>query len=110
MISGLLSDRGSRIRHIKCDEGKPACLKCTSTGRKCDGYQQSFERKEPDTNEPSVIMEGALATLSPASLPSGNPSGRLALEFFQVWTISQISGYFESDLWNRYILQLSLLE
>lgn len=27
-----------RIRRIKCDEGKPSCLKCTSTGRKCDGY------------------------------------------------------------------------
>jgi hypothetical protein len=57
-----------------------------------------------------VITEGALTTLSPASLPSGNPCESLALEFFQIRTISQLSGYFESDLWNRYILQLSLLE
>jgi hypothetical protein len=27
-----------RIRRIKCDERKPACLKCISTGRRCDGY------------------------------------------------------------------------
>ncbi|KAI1404623.1 hypothetical protein F4819DRAFT_503632 [Hypoxylon fuscum] len=27
-----------RIRRIKCDETKPACTRCTSTGRKCDGY------------------------------------------------------------------------
>ena len=27
-----------RIRRIKCDETKPVCFKCTSTGRKCDGY------------------------------------------------------------------------
>jgi hypothetical protein len=27
-----------RIRRIKCDEGKPSCFRCTSTGRKCDGY------------------------------------------------------------------------
>ncbi|KAH8195972.1 hypothetical protein TruAng_009864 [Truncatella angustata] len=26
------------IRRIKCDEGRPSCLRCTSTGRKCDGY------------------------------------------------------------------------
>ncbi|RYP44715.1 hypothetical protein DL768_008846 [Monosporascus sp. mg162] len=26
------------IRRIKCDEKKPACVRCTSTGRKCDGY------------------------------------------------------------------------
>lgn len=25
-------------RHVKCDEGKPACLKCTSSGRSCHGY------------------------------------------------------------------------
>ncbi|KAG8422591.1 hypothetical protein J3459_010226 [Metarhizium acridum] len=27
-----------RIRRVKCDEAKPACVRCTSTGRKCDGY------------------------------------------------------------------------
>lgn len=26
-----------RLRRIKCDETTPACLRCTSTGRKCDG-------------------------------------------------------------------------
>ncbi|RYP34318.1 hypothetical protein DL767_004312 [Monosporascus sp. MG133] len=26
------------IRRIKCDEKKPACVRCTSTGRRCDGY------------------------------------------------------------------------
>ncbi|KAM0197235.1 hypothetical protein ACHAPI_005088 [Fusarium lateritium] len=27
-----------RVRRVKCDEGKPSCHRCTSTGRKCDGY------------------------------------------------------------------------
>ncbi|OAQ97218.1 hypothetical protein LLEC1_04784 [Akanthomyces lecanii] len=27
-----------RIRRVKCDEEKPACSRCSSTGRKCDGY------------------------------------------------------------------------
>ncbi|KAH8652131.1 hypothetical protein BX600DRAFT_501477 [Xylariales sp. PMI_506] len=27
-----------KIRKVKCDETKPACSRCTSTGRKCDGY------------------------------------------------------------------------
>src|SRR5271170_3044775 len=27
-----------RIRQIKCDERKPRCERCTSTGRNCDGY------------------------------------------------------------------------
>lgn len=28
-----------KIRHVKCDEGKPACNQCTRTGRVCDGYE-----------------------------------------------------------------------
>jgi len=28
----------SRARHIKCDEGKPSCTKCTSSARTCEGY------------------------------------------------------------------------
>lgn len=27
-----------RIRKVKCDEAKPSCTKCISTGRTCDGY------------------------------------------------------------------------
>ncbi|KAK3687544.1 hypothetical protein B0T22DRAFT_489413 [Podospora appendiculata] len=28
-----------RIRRVKCGEEKPACVRCTSTGRTCDGYE-----------------------------------------------------------------------
>ncbi|KAK3903394.1 transcriptional regulatory protein moc3 [Staphylotrichum tortipilum] len=31
----------SKIRRVKCDEGKPACVRCTSTGRTCDGYDKA---------------------------------------------------------------------
>ncbi|KAI1332421.1 hypothetical protein F5Y16DRAFT_357746, partial [Xylariaceae sp. FL0255] len=27
-----------KIRRVKCDQAQPYCLKCQSTGRKCDGY------------------------------------------------------------------------
>ncbi|KAI4178747.1 MAG: hypothetical protein L6R41_008236 [Letrouitia leprolyta] len=27
-----------KVRHVKCDEARPECNKCISTGRKCDGY------------------------------------------------------------------------
>ncbi|GKU06843.1 c6 transcription [Fusarium langsethiae] len=27
-----------KIRRIKCDQARPSCLKCQSTGRTCDGY------------------------------------------------------------------------
>lgn len=30
-----------KIRRVKCDEERPTCRRCTSTGRTCDGYAQS---------------------------------------------------------------------
>lgn len=30
--------RTCKARHVKCDEGRPACHRCVSTGRVCDGY------------------------------------------------------------------------
>lgn len=27
-----------RVRKVKCDEGRPSCHRCISTGRNCDGY------------------------------------------------------------------------
>ncbi|KAK4500857.1 hypothetical protein PRZ48_009049 [Zasmidium cellare] len=38
-----------RIRRVKCDETKPNCNKCVSTGRKCDGYESPFR---PFVTEP----------------------------------------------------------
>ena len=32
-------DLFARIRHVKCDEAKPACVQCSKTGRVCDGYE-----------------------------------------------------------------------
>jgi len=100
-----------RIRRIKCDEEKPACLKCRSTGRQCDGYDKVQTRTPtPQTDDQSPARLGSsLRTPSPPGT-SPNYSELAALQFFQTRTIAQLSGYFASELWNRYVLQLSLLE
>ena len=33
--------RTCKLRKVKCDEEKPHCKRCTSTGRRCDGYTHS---------------------------------------------------------------------
>ncbi|KAJ3497386.1 hypothetical protein NLG97_g1949 [Lecanicillium saksenae] len=41
-IGGSRSKKGCttcKIRKVKCDETKPSCKRCVSTGRKCDGYE-----------------------------------------------------------------------
>lgn len=41
----MLSSSLCRARHKKCDEIRPACRMCTSTGRVCDGYQTGPDRR-----------------------------------------------------------------
>ncbi|CRG90821.1 putative transcriptional regulatory protein C11D3,07c [Talaromyces islandicus] len=80
-------------RHVKCDEGRPSCQKCTGAGIECPGYSQDrkfidegasvrrryapYRRAErphstTETNETPVVSDedmgqGNVASLGPAS-------------------------------------------
>jgi hypothetical protein len=84
---------GNRIRRIKCDEQKPHCFKCTSTGRKCDGYQFKSLPGQP----------GRLVHNISLILP-GTPKERRAFEFFRTCTAPELCGYFPEEFWQRNIL------
>ncbi|KAJ3548091.1 hypothetical protein NM208_g1174 [Fusarium decemcellulare] len=43
------------IRHLKCDEGKPACQRCLKDRLNCDGYQQGQASKKAFRIIPFVI-------------------------------------------------------
>ncbi|KAI5926643.1 hypothetical protein F4810DRAFT_479813 [Camillea tinctor] len=55
-----------KIRRVKCDEQKPACVRCTSTGRVCDGYAGAplprkkhiirHENQQPDAQAGSGLV------------------------------------------------------
>jgi hypothetical protein len=93
------------VRRIKCDEAKPECLKCTSTGRKCDGYE-TFEA--PPVKPPEIPRHKYPNSI--AKLPShfrGDEQERRSFQFFYERTISEISGYFPSDFWTTLILPAS---
>ncbi|KAI4209428.1 MAG: hypothetical protein LQ351_007657 [Letrouitia transgressa] len=49
-----------RIRHIKCDEERPACLNCQSTGRTCDGYEQKASASGRKPHELSLAKNPSL--------------------------------------------------
>jgi hypothetical protein len=89
---------------VKCDEGFPECLKCTKTGRKCDGY-------EVKGNDALLLVEhdGFLDPITrlPFSFPSDNDQERRAFQFFCTKTASEIAGFLPSDFWNKLILQAS---
>lgn len=52
-----------RIRRVKCDEEKPACVRCTSTGRTCDGYEMdtSGTRKMQPQQQSSPNLNPSIA-------------------------------------------------
>ncbi|TIA11212.1 hypothetical protein D6C80_07641 [Aureobasidium pullulans] len=88
------------FRRVKCDERRPHCRRCTSTGRKCD-YDSSLS--------PQSVTSGTSVTESPVSNPRlspclGEQEGR-ALDFFRSVTLPQVAGTNHRDFWGKLILQ-----
>lgn len=49
-----------RVRRIKCDELKPACMKCQKSGWICPGHKSAFDLKLRDETQ-SVIRKAKIA-------------------------------------------------
>jgi hypothetical protein len=94
-----------RIRRIKCDEGKPSCKRCTSTGRKCDGYQ--VEAARSGSLELAPHPHAFTTTISNASRFGATNYELRALQHFQTRTISALSASFDCDFSNTVVLQVS---
>jgi hypothetical protein len=80
--------RTCKVRRLKCDETRPACLRCTKTGRLCDGY-------------------GPLAI---ASLPfdiQGTDEEKRSYHFFRLQTATAILGQQDASYWTSSLLQLA---
>ncbi|KAF2713873.1 hypothetical protein K504DRAFT_530784 [Pleomassaria siparia CBS 279.74] len=65
-----------KIRRVKCDEAKPHCRKCSSTGRKCDGYTSSSTKTTPSpfVNRLDTIPGLFFRTLSAESQTNIGPN------------------------------------
>ncbi|KAI1384916.1 uncharacterized protein F4822DRAFT_416684 [Hypoxylon trugodes] len=62
-----------RIRRVKCDETKPSCTRCESTGRKCDGYGGAApprQRKRAPQSSVPLPLPPYAPTSSPSPLVS----------------------------------------
>ncbi|KAM0554943.1 hypothetical protein ACHAPJ_006679 [Fusarium lateritium] len=68
-----------KARRIKCDEGKPACRRCLTTNRSCQGYPQGAP-ESPSSTSTSVVSLSPLASslssaaTSPSSTFTINPT------------------------------------
>ncbi|OCL06943.1 hypothetical protein AOQ84DRAFT_223354 [Glonium stellatum] len=90
-----------RIRRVKCDEAKPHCERCTSTGRKCDGYKLAADNSQAviSTRLPSLLLEPGFS--------SETAGERQSLHFFHLHTAPELAGFFDSTFWLRDVLQAS---
>jgi hypothetical protein len=93
------------VRRVKCDEAKPSCYSCISTGRTCDGY-------EPNIEAPPALPITVSSAIS--RLPSvgflGTEKERRAFNFFRQETAPQLSRFFGRDFCERLLLQAALHE
>jgi len=107
----------SRIRRIKCDEHKPECFKCQLSDRKCDGYENPEDMVDR-RRRGAAKSNRSLSSTPPAtsSTPSimvintdiiGELDERRSFHHFRIRTADDLSGCFDSNFWNRLVLQLS---
>lgn len=100
-----------KSRRIKCDEGRPHCQRCSTTGRRCE-----YEEAVPASSSTSSKSPGS-------SLVSRTPSieRRLSLSFelkesdqrtydyFVSWTAPRLGGSLDRNFWCGPVLGKTLL-
>ena len=97
-----------RIRKVKCDEGRPACHRCKSTGRFCDGYGiwgggESFYR-----NRQSVTALKDVPRPPPSvSVFASGTEEKEYFEWFKCRTAIKLPGSFVSRFWDTLLFQAS---
>ncbi|KAH6712259.1 hypothetical protein BKA61DRAFT_82540 [Leptodontidium sp. MPI-SDFR-AT-0119] len=98
-----------KIRRVKCDEGKPSCVRCTSTGRKCDGYETKGAElvKLEDSPQTGDLSQARLGMRGISGVLFGDGQEKRAFEFFRHRTAVEMSGFFPSKFWDGLLLQAS---
>ena len=88
---------------MKCDERSPICIRCQSTGRKCDGYKpqrikvlsvigSTLDRRLPN---PSLTYDANV------------PEETRALQFYSQRTAIKLADHSHSEFWIRLVPQVS---
>ncbi|TEA11438.1 putative methyltransferase tdiE [Colletotrichum sidae] len=83
-------------RKVKCDEAKPKCVRCTSSGRQCAGYEPT-----PDHG---------LAWYRPQQLTAHDQREGRAFQFFSHMVGPVLSGPTDPYFWTHLVVQFSHFE
>lgn len=97
-----------KLRRVKCDETHPSCRRCTSTGRKCDGYraqQQGSTQALKSRTTSSLLAERPLS-----QLVGMQDNEKRAFDFFLAKTAPSLAGTLDKEFWCNQVMQLSHAE
>lgn len=90
-----------RVRKIKCDEGKPSCTRCESTGRKCDGYAEVA----------AIAAKGQLWYRPRTAFQGVDDAAELwALQRFTEGLSPVLAGPLDPYFWTHLVMQFSHFE
>ncbi|CAG8129848.1 unnamed protein product [Penicillium salamii] len=95
-------------RRVKCDEGRPACRKCVSSSRVCDGYGIWGGGGTPYGPPQSHRALSVYCTPVPAG--SLGDEEQVCFDWLIKRTAKKFAGLFKSDFWETLIFQASAQE
>ncbi|KOS39361.1 hypothetical protein ACN38_g9795 [Penicillium nordicum] len=97
-----------KIRRVKCDEGRPACRRCVSTNRVCDGYGiwggGGTTYGQPQNNRALSVY------CTPVPVGNLGHEEQLCFDWLIARTARKFAGLFPSDFWESLIFQASAQE
>lgn len=100
-----------KIRKVKCDEGKPSCQRCLTTGRVCDGYGiwgggNKYENRVATKKHLDTPIEHRPLT----RIVGANVKQRMCFEWFVFRTAPKLPAAFSSAFWQTLVFQASASE
>ncbi|CEJ95184.1 hypothetical protein VHEMI10681 [[Torrubiella] hemipterigena] len=115
-----------RMRHVKCDEGKPFCSRCITARRQCDGYEEApssdLASSFVDTHQPwragqlrAIHAASQLVRDEPHTIvwPPGIEYDTTAIELFHYFrtdVVKQFAGAFDESFWTMSLLQATNIQ
>jgi hypothetical protein len=107
----------SRARHVKCDERRPSCLNCTTTGRKCDGYNSDRATSHEQalsalgfarlcTKKTSPWNDSQVTLARTLGLPSNEQSNSFFHSFLH-GCVPSLTEAMDSEFWQKSIQRAS---
>jgi len=104
--------RTCKLRRVKCDETQPTCLKCSASGRTCDGYLYSPSESDSQKGFRLSSDDTAVSVISRSPGVTFSSCGKemRSFQFFAEQTRHQLQGAFPCPIWSEDLLRLAYYE